>query len=817
MPMQQSRTIVVLLTWLVLLLSCLNGRDLNMASGSCIDQWDKDYQTFSAVTFIVSGDRLGLRRSLQSIQRQTDVRWLAIVILETLEHNDFYLDTNDNIAIYHGFQSAATNDKRLCFQITQKSESSDCISTLFRRATNFVATPWVTFVEGGDTIHPDFVYHFTREISRFPSLDCIMYRMTMLVNDELSMIPAANIVDITDVTQISKSIVVRIALLKGNYQMQRLNTNEEPYHLFSTIRANGYKIVLSDRLLYHRHGVLVDLNGKDINAFEKAPRSITSQEHGARLVLVDDKWDERLLVRNVSSLEPLLPPTKLGCALTDGTMIAPQFFFTENRHEIYSQQVQTLNDSIYQALSLGCVGQWTLNSLPIHVIFDARERPQSPLFIQVNLENVEEEDADALLLRGGDQAASNLPAKQHFNRWHYRAKLGRALQVWEYSRASVLGQNTSAYADNAYFLPASLLQSLISNPALNCQSKPKAPQRNWNTLLYSLYGHFTSTTTSASETSKHCVLSPDKVSYQLSRSSHGRSKPSSASECDNFSSLEEGHCLYSDYLRFVSSPLLAHDRNVTTTSKLLASKGLQVRQDKDCENALNQHIDVLVVGKPLRIKAKQNLPTQATGNAYLRSGTPTTSFEPSVCELLQTSDIDTVCVEALTEAALEHFVCKAKIVLVERVHKHSALETARRIIEPALQAKKVVMQPIVGSVVDFMLPSIYSSYIIRVPTNLVVSKVKSIMRSNRSYKKTLSAYNVQDFVRESSNLLAPLCYSLSSLQSHLQQRAREKQFQRRREEMHQQYLQAQKDLDTTQSHTDKQTSLLSQFWTWLFQ
>ena len=139
-----------------------------------------------------------------------------------------------------------------------------------------------------------------------------------------------------------------------------------------------------------------------------------------------------------------------------------------------------------------------------------------------------------------------------------------------------------------------------------------------------------------------------------------------------------------------------------------------------------------------------------------------------------------VCLHAIFGKQLEHFVCRAQIVVIEHSFNSSALETHR--IDPLLQAGKTI---VVTRSEDLYLDRIYAKVIHLTPRVYVLHKLQEVRHiygldraaiskpksghvgkseANRQKYVANQAEAIKKFVKKQTNTIDPICYAFRSLE-----------------------------------------------------
>ena len=251
---------------------------------------DNNNENKALTTFIIpSTGRRSLLYTLNSLYKQTNPNWLAIVIIDHVLSE--YTITNDteynklynmyNIPVFFNMYSKHITDySRVCFyypttadtntnnthttntnsnnDTTSKGHNSDgnsnivlvksksnCAGELRNTAMSMVHTPWVSFVDDDDTLHETYVESLYNITYTHINTKCVIFRMT----DGQGECPPKSHKDFI-ISQVGISFSYQTILYK-QYNIKFTLSSAEDYLLLHTIREFGYEIYLSQKVLYY--------------------------------------------------------------------------------------------------------------------------------------------------------------------------------------------------------------------------------------------------------------------------------------------------------------------------------------------------------------------------------------------------------------------------------------------------------------------------------------------------------------------------------------------------------------------------------------
>jgi glycosyltransferase involved in cell wall biosynthesis len=178
------------------------------------------------VTFIIpTMGRSTLEKTIRSLQQQTCVNWLAIIIF-------------DNV-----IPAIENNDPRILFMICNKlGEGSNYAGRVRNYGMNFVKTQWIAFLDDDDGISPNYVEKFHEEILNY-STDAIIFRMHF----DSDILPELDTNDFYK-CKVGISFAIKKKIVDSGLIFSP--SKYEDYDYLSLIKSNNYTIMISPYVLY---------------------------------------------------------------------------------------------------------------------------------------------------------------------------------------------------------------------------------------------------------------------------------------------------------------------------------------------------------------------------------------------------------------------------------------------------------------------------------------------------------------------------------------------------------------------------------------
>jgi len=219
------------------------------------------------LTFIIpSINRPTLKRTLESILKQTDPDWKAIVVFDGT--NSKLPITDPRIKVINIPKTGKLNHGGAVrnvgiAQVSQDSGESceakfeGCEATRVGVARpdevpwtsgeslrdSGVTNSWIGFVDDDDTISPDYITKFKEELNLKPELGVIVFRM---VQNQNTVLPPINATDLIR-GKVGISFCVKSEILN---KFKFNPSNAEDFELLNTLKINKIPIVISKYITY---------------------------------------------------------------------------------------------------------------------------------------------------------------------------------------------------------------------------------------------------------------------------------------------------------------------------------------------------------------------------------------------------------------------------------------------------------------------------------------------------------------------------------------------------------------------------------------
>jgi glycosyltransferase involved in cell wall biosynthesis len=115
----------------------------------------------SEVTFIIPTiGRETLEQSINSLLKQDNPNWKAIIIFDGIEPNIKCIDPRISI-----------------LKCEKKGEGKNGAGNVRNYAVPFIETEWIAFLDDDDTVADDYVTCLQKQIEEIPDLDVLIFRM----------------------------------------------------------------------------------------------------------------------------------------------------------------------------------------------------------------------------------------------------------------------------------------------------------------------------------------------------------------------------------------------------------------------------------------------------------------------------------------------------------------------------------------------------------------------------------------------------------------------------------------------------------------
>jgi hypothetical protein len=206
------------------------------------------------VTFIIPTiGRPTLEKTIRSLQQQTCINWLAIIIF-------------DNV-----IPAIENNDPRILFIICNKlGEESNHAGRVRNYGMNFVKTQWIAFLDDDDSLSPNYVEKFHEEILNY-STDVIIFRMHF----DNNILPDLDTNDFYK-GKVGISFAIKKKIVDSDFIFSP--SEYEDYNYLSLLKSNNYTIMISPYVVYfvRDYDVKCELIGNRLFLNEKIIPEIVS-------------------------------------------------------------------------------------------------------------------------------------------------------------------------------------------------------------------------------------------------------------------------------------------------------------------------------------------------------------------------------------------------------------------------------------------------------------------------------------------------------------------------------------------------------------
>ena len=195
---------------------------------------EKNNEDQFTVTFIVpTSGRATLNNTLASLKRQTDKSWKAIVISDGIQLPREIIEQNDD---------------RFSFIFASKLGSNNYAGELRNIAIEQSTAPWIGFVDDDDQLDFAYVHALRNEVLLDSSVDLVVFRM---IWPDGRVIPTHGSLDIR-AADVGISFAMKKELFDTGYRFEA--DEMEDFNLISNIQKAGYKVLLTQHLLYYVTG-----------------------------------------------------------------------------------------------------------------------------------------------------------------------------------------------------------------------------------------------------------------------------------------------------------------------------------------------------------------------------------------------------------------------------------------------------------------------------------------------------------------------------------------------------------------------------------
>ena len=188
------------------------------------------------LTFIIPTiGRDTLHRTIESLEKQTNNNWNAIVIFDGC--NPTIEPKNDKIKIMQIEKSG----------IEQSGPGNRYAGAVRNEGIKVVTTEWIAFVDDDDTLSSNYVETFYNELSKFNNSDVIIFRMSY-EDDSNLILPPLNETNNFHNCQVGISFALKKKFFDLGYNF--IQCFNEDFLLLNRIRENNYKIMISPYIRY---------------------------------------------------------------------------------------------------------------------------------------------------------------------------------------------------------------------------------------------------------------------------------------------------------------------------------------------------------------------------------------------------------------------------------------------------------------------------------------------------------------------------------------------------------------------------------------
>lgn len=182
------------------------------------------------ITFIIPTiGRPSLKKTIESIENQTNDNWKAIVVFDGIE---------PTISI--------SNPKITVIKTEKAGVAINGAANVRNYGMKFVDTDWIGFLDDDDTIASDYVETFNNELIAYPFVDVIIFRMHR-PNLEPVVLPELETDDFY-ADHVGISFAFKKKIIDEGFFMQP--SSIEDFEYLSTLRNNNYCIMISPYIKY---------------------------------------------------------------------------------------------------------------------------------------------------------------------------------------------------------------------------------------------------------------------------------------------------------------------------------------------------------------------------------------------------------------------------------------------------------------------------------------------------------------------------------------------------------------------------------------
>jgi glycosyltransferase involved in cell wall biosynthesis len=186
------------------------------------------------ITFIIPTiGKDTLKNSIESLENQTDNNWKAIVIFDGVKPN---IEIN--------------NPKIEVLDIEKKGVGGNGAGKVRNHGMEKVDSEWIAFLDDDDTIAPDYVETFYKEIKEHPYVDVVIFRIYRY-NLEPNVVPFPES-DNFHANEVGISFALKTEIFKSGLKFEP--SSGEDFMYLTNIRANNYCMMISPYVKYFVHG-----------------------------------------------------------------------------------------------------------------------------------------------------------------------------------------------------------------------------------------------------------------------------------------------------------------------------------------------------------------------------------------------------------------------------------------------------------------------------------------------------------------------------------------------------------------------------------
>jgi glycosyltransferase involved in cell wall biosynthesis len=186
------------------------------------------------ITFVIPTiGRPGLEKAIKSIENQTSDKWNAVVVFDGIE---------PTISI--------SNPKITVMQIEKAGIGKNGAAIVRNYGMKLADSEWIGFLDDDDTIAPDYVETFDKELSNHPFVDVIIFRMHR-PDIEPVVLPELK-TDNFYANKVGISFAFKKKIFDSGTNMSP--SSGEDFEYLSTMRDKNYCIMISPYIKYFVDG-----------------------------------------------------------------------------------------------------------------------------------------------------------------------------------------------------------------------------------------------------------------------------------------------------------------------------------------------------------------------------------------------------------------------------------------------------------------------------------------------------------------------------------------------------------------------------------